>query len=172
MSVGTICIGLYWNVNYAWYLWMFNRYVVHCLAHCATGSVRLARTISGVHAAKWLYRERYDLAGAALQVLPVCVCVFVFVWRTYCLLCQGSCLVAGIQSCGSTLWHFDESLVTVLCSGRTAAPQSGGRRQGGVGGGDTQSRLTGWLNVWTYEKIDLEDMTRGIIGAKVRWGTS
>lgn len=157
-------------------VWMFNRYVVHCLARCATGSIHLALSISGAQAAKWVYRERCDLAGAALQVLPVPV----FVCRCCCLLCWCSCSVADTQNCGGALWHFDESMVTALHSGRTATPPRGrrqeetkkerekeaGLRANGWWGRQTQSRL----NLWTYEKIDLEDVMRGIIEAKVKWG--
>lgn len=75
---------------------------VQCLAHCATGSIRLALSISGVHTAKRVYRLRCDLARAALQVLQY-LCVCVFVCKSYCLPCQGSCLVASIQSCSSVL---------------------------------------------------------------------
>lgn len=161
MSRGIICIGLYWNVNYAWYLWMFNRYVVCCLAHCATGSIRLALTNLGAHGAKWVYREKCDLAGAALQALPVYVCVCVSV-QVLLFALPGQLFSSGHTEplqCAVTLWWIDGHCAVLR---QDSNPQSEGRRQGetkgegwGVGGEmtateggrETQSWLTDWLTV-------------------------
>lgn len=104
------------------YLWMFSRYAVHCFAHCATGSICLALNVSDVHAAKWVHGENCDLAGAALQILPVrervCVLQQVFPLPGLLLL-PLRCAVALGRMCG-------RRTVPLSLGGRGGADGQGG----------------------------------------------
>lgn len=137
-------------------VWMFNRYVVHCLARCATGSIHLALSISGAQAAKWVYRERCDLAGAALQVLPVPV----FVCRCCCLLCWCSCSVAHTELWwrAVTLWWIDGHRAALGQDSNpserkeTRRDQKGKRERSGAKGervvGQTDTKQTESMDIW------------------------
>lgn len=75
--MGTIWIGLHWNVNYAISVDV-QQICCPLLSPLCHWQNQLGTNISGVHAIKWVYRERYNLARAALQVLLLCVCVLLF----------------------------------------------------------------------------------------------
>lgn len=145
MSVGSLCTGLYWTVNRAWYLWTLCCPLLSPLCHWQ----RPLGTLVAVCTPPIRCAGR----GTTLLGQHSRFC------RCHCLhLCQGSCLVAGIRICAVTLWWIDGRCAVLgqvhkhlrVEEGDRERPKESGRaRTRERVGRQTRNRLTGWLDVWT-----------------------